>query len=77
MDWHPAWYFNIKNIPEARIQIGDQPMNVKAVIVEGEERSRLYEKFKAASPDFLKYEKGTSRVIPVIRLTPGETHVQK
>jgi deazaflavin-dependent oxidoreductase (nitroreductase family) len=72
MDWHPGWYLNLKNQPEAKIEIGDRVFNVQAVIVEGEERDRLYEKFKTASSNFVKYEKATSqvRVIPVIHLTP-------
>jgi hypothetical protein len=60
----------LKNKPEASVQIGNKAFNVKAVITDGEERARLYERFKAASSNFVKYEKGTSRVIPVIRLTP-------
>jgi len=68
MAWHPDWYLNLKNRPEAKIEIGDKTFNVQAVIMDGEERKRLYEKFKAASRNFVKYEKGTSRVIPVIRL---------
>ena len=70
LDWHPDWYLNLKKSPEAKIEISDKRFNVQAVIMDGEERSRLYENFKAASSNFLKYEKGTSRVIPVIRLTP-------
>jgi deazaflavin-dependent oxidoreductase (nitroreductase family) len=70
MAGHPGWYFNIKDRPEVKIVIGDQPFNVRAKIEEGDERIRLYEKFKAASSNFGKYEKATSRVIPVIRLTP-------
>ena len=68
MDWHPGWYLNLRNRPEAKIEIGDKTFNVQAVIMEGEERVNLYEKFKAASSNFSKYEKGTSRMIPVIRL---------
>jgi hypothetical protein len=60
----------LKNRPEAKIEIGDRAFNVQAVIVEGEERVRLYDEFKAASSNFVKYEKGTSRMIPVIRLVP-------
>lgn len=71
MDWHPAWYFNLKSRPDARIQVGDQTLAVRATILEGAERDRMYEKFKAASSNFAKYEKGTRRVIPVIRLTPA------
>jgi deazaflavin-dependent oxidoreductase (nitroreductase family) len=70
MDWHPGWYFNLKNRPQATIKVGDKTFDVKATITAGEERTRLYEIFKAASSNFVKYEKATSRVIPVIRLTP-------
>jgi deazaflavin-dependent oxidoreductase (nitroreductase family) len=69
-DHHPNWFFNLKNNPEAMIEIGEQTLIVKAYITAGEERSQLYEKFKTASGNFEKYEKGTSRIIPVIRLSP-------
>ena len=70
MDWHPGWYFNLKNKPEAKVEIGHQAFDAQAVFMDGEERTRLYENFKAASSNFVKYEKGTSRIIPVIRLFP-------
>jgi deazaflavin-dependent oxidoreductase (nitroreductase family) len=70
MDWHPGWYLNLKQRPEVKIEIGDKTFNVQAVIMDGEERKRLYEKFKAASSNFMKYENGTSREIPVVRLVP-------
>lgn len=72
MDGHPGWYFNLKKSPETTIQIGDKTFNIKATITDGEERMLLYEKFKAASSNFVKYEKSTSRVIPIIRLTPTD-----
>lgn len=72
MDWHPGWYFNLKNRPQAKITVGDKTVDVKATITSGEERAQLYEKFKAASSNFVKYEKATRRVIPVIRLTPTQ-----
>jgi deazaflavin-dependent oxidoreductase (nitroreductase family) len=70
MDWNPAWYHNLKGNPEAKIEVGDKAFDVKAVITEGEERTRLYEQFKTASDNFVQYEQKTSRVIPVIRLRP-------
>src|SRR5262245_54895918 len=72
MDSHPGWYLNLKNKAEAKIQVGDNVFNVVTVIAENDERTRLYEKFKTASSNFVKYEKGTSRVIPVIRLVPTD-----
>ncbi len=74
-DTDPAWYRNLKTRREAKIEVGDTVFNVQAMIAEREERTRLYEKFKAASSNFAKYEKSTSRVLPVIRLTP--THMQQ
>lgn len=71
-DLHPNWYLNLQERPLAKIEIGDKVFNVNATIVANEERTRLYDKFIAASSNFVKYEKGTSRVIPVIRLTPTQ-----
>ena len=70
MDWHPKWYLNLKRTPEVKIEIGDKTLDVQAVIIDGEERARLYERFKAASSNFEKYKKGTTRKILVIRLIP-------
>ena len=70
MDWNPAWYHNLKDNPQVKIEVGDRTLNASAVITEGEERNRLYEQFKAASNNFVQYEQKTNRVIPVIRLKP-------
>ena len=75
MDWQPSWYFNLQNRPQATIKIRAKSFDVKATIIIGNERTRLYEKFKAASSNFVKYEKASQRVIPVIRLTP--THIEQ
>jgi len=73
-DWDPGWYLNLKTRPEAKIELGETSYNVQAAIAEGDERVHLYEKFKAASSNFIKYEKNTSRELPVIRLTPTHNH---
>ena len=73
-DTDPGWYRNLKTRPEAKIEVGDTAFNVQATIAEHEERTRLYEKFKAASSNFAKYEKSTSRGLPVICRTPGHRH---
>lgn len=73
-DTDPGWYHNLKTRLEAKIEVGDTAFNVQATIAEHEERTRLYEKFKAASSNFAKYEKSTSCVLPVIRLTPAHRH---
>lgn len=72
----PGWYLNLKTKPHVKIEVGDTTVNVRATIADGEERTQLYEKFKAASSNFVKYEQRTSRVLPVIRLTPTQIHQQ-
>ena len=67
-DYHPGWYLNLKNKPDAKVEVGDKSFSVKAEITENEERHTLYEKFKSISSNFSKYEQGTKRLIPVIRL---------
>lgn len=69
-DWDPAWYLNLKQRPEAEIQVGGGALKVRAAFEEGEARKRLYERFKEASNNFVKYEEKTTRVLPVIRLIP-------
>ena len=70
MDMQPGWYLNLKTNPRAVIQVRDQTVDVMATILVGTERDQLYEQFKAAGSNFVKYGKNTSRVIPVIRLIP-------
>ena len=70
----PGWYRNLKTKPQAKIEVGDTTFNVQVTIAESEERTRLYEQFKAASSNFVKYEQSTRRVLPVIRLTPTQIH---
>ena len=77
MDWNPGWYFNLRDQPQATITVGSQSLDVKATIATGDERTQLYEKFKTASSNFVKYEQKTSRIIPVIRLTPTALQPQE
>jgi deazaflavin-dependent oxidoreductase (nitroreductase family) len=68
-DKHPTWYLNLKKNPAARIEIDGKQLEVKAAFADGPERAQLYERFKASSGNFVKYELATNRPIPVVRLT--------
>jgi deazaflavin-dependent oxidoreductase (nitroreductase family) len=48
-DTEPDRYLNLKTRAEAKIEVGDAAFNVQATIVESEEHTQLYEKFKAAA----------------------------
>ena len=65
---HPAWFHNLVANPETIIEIGTETVPVRARVVSGEERERIWERQKAFYPRFAKYEEQTTREIPVIVL---------
>ena len=69
-DSHPDWYYNITANPEVSIEVGEKQLNAVATVAEEPERTRLYEKMEEQSSGFTEYKNKTSRVIPVVMLTP-------
>jgi deazaflavin-dependent oxidoreductase (nitroreductase family) len=69
-DTNPDWYHNLRAHPDARIEVGDDTIDVHATELTGAERDEKYQKQAAAFPGFADYEKKTSRVIPVVALSP-------
>ena len=69
-DVHPGWFLNLRSDPRVRVQIGAKPMAAEARILEGSERERLWGRLVALSPGYRRYEKSTSRVIPLVALHP-------
>ena len=65
---HPAWFLNLQGNPEATVQRGAEQFAVRAHVVEGDERARLWALITAAMPNFAAYQAKTTRVIPVIEL---------
>ena len=65
---HPAWYQNLVAHPEVKVQLGSDVYSARAVVTEGDERDRLWNKIVTESPRFGGYQKKTSRLIPVVRL---------
>jgi deazaflavin-dependent oxidoreductase (nitroreductase family) len=70
---NPDWYHNLKAQPDVTIEVGTKKTDAVAHEATGEERDRLYGMMAEQSPQFGEYEQKTSRVIPVIILTPGDT----
>jgi len=74
-DYNPAWYWNLKANPEVRIEVGDDVIDVLATELQGAERDEKYALQAERYPGFAEYQRMTSRIIPVVALTPtGETH---
>lgn len=67
---HPAWYYNILANPQFEVEVGAKKLKVRATVAEEPERTRLYDKMVAMMPGFDEYRRKTTRVIPVIILTP-------
>jgi deazaflavin-dependent oxidoreductase (nitroreductase family) len=67
---HPAWFHNLKNNPNASVQIGRSQTSVKAEIADPEKKKVLWEKLLKIAPNFEEYQKRTTRDIPVVILHP-------
>jgi deazaflavin-dependent oxidoreductase (nitroreductase family) len=68
-DTNPGWYHNLQARPEARIEVGDQTLDVQASEVKGADRDTLYARQAERYPGFAGYQRKTTRVIPVVALT--------
>ena len=67
---NPGWYHNLLANPRAIIEVGHQTLQVDAVDLQGEERTRMYDKQAELYSGFATYQENTDRVIPVVALIP-------
>jgi deazaflavin-dependent oxidoreductase (nitroreductase family) len=68
-DSNPDWYWNLKANPDARIEVGDDIVDVHATDLQGAERDDKYALQAERYPAFAEYQRKTSRTIPVVALT--------
>jgi deazaflavin-dependent oxidoreductase (nitroreductase family) len=69
---NPDWYHNLKDHPDATIEVGSDTIAVWSRQAEGEERERIFDSQKAVMPGFADYEaKAGGRIIPVLVLEPA------
>ena len=69
-DTHPDWYYNVVANPLVSVEVGTEKFQARASVAEEPERTRLYNQMVAVMPGFGDYRLKTTRVIPVIVLTP-------
>ena len=67
---HPAWFRNLRNHPQATIQVKDRRLEVRAETAEGDERGRLWARLMEVAPGYANYAKRTNRQIPLVILRP-------
>jgi F420H(2)-dependent quinone reductase len=64
----PLWWSNLKQTPQATVQIGAESRPVRARLASAEERARLWPRIKQENPAYARYETLTTRPIPVVLL---------
>lgn len=67
---NPGWYYNLLAHPRVTVEVGTETFQATAAVANEPERTRLYNKMIDMMPGFADYRRKTSRVIPVIVLTP-------
>ncbi|NUS10373.1 MAG: nitroreductase family deazaflavin-dependent oxidoreductase, partial [Streptomyces sp.] len=74
-DRNPGWYHNLLAHPRAEVETGDgtggvRTLAVRAEPLAGAARDEAYARQAARVPAYGDYQRGTSRVIPVVALRP-------
>ncbi len=67
---NPDWYYNVVANPLVSVEVGKEKFQARASVAQEPERSRLYNEMVKMMPGFDDYRHKTTRVIPVIVLTP-------
>jgi deazaflavin-dependent oxidoreductase (nitroreductase family) len=75
---NPDWYHNLLANPTATVELGTERFQVRAHVVAGHERERLYAHHAELMPGFAEYPRKTTRQIPVVLLERliGSIHSQ-
>jgi deazaflavin-dependent oxidoreductase (nitroreductase family) len=66
----PAWHANLLANPEARVQVRDRRVDVRAVLAEGQQRDRLWRELTDANRWLRRAEQRARRRLPVVVLEP-------
>ncbi len=66
----PDWFRNLMQSPRTTIQVQDKAIAVEARQAEGQEYGRLWQVVTRQNSQYLEYQKGMSRRIPIVILTP-------
>ena len=64
----PAWYHNLVANPAVTVEVGPERYEARAVVLQGDERDRVYAEQAKNFPQFGDYQTRTTRKIPVVAL---------
>lgn len=65
---HPAWYLNLAEEPEVRVQVGAERFTARARTATPEEKPELWRTMAEIWPAYDEYQTKTTRDIPVVLL---------
>lgn len=65
---HPDWYHNLVAHPEATVEVGSERFQVRAMVIEGEERERLWNRLAEQYSFLVEHQRKTTRQIPLVAL---------
>ena len=66
----PAWWLNLRDLPDAEVEIGGRRRLVRARPATAEEAARLWSRLDAGYREFATYRAKARRPIPVVILEP-------
>ncbi len=69
-DTPPGWYRNLVAHPEVTVEVRDGRRRCRARPLEPAQAARVWPKLLAIYPAYAEYQKRTTRVIPVVELSP-------
>jgi F420H(2)-dependent quinone reductase len=67
---HPGWFYNLKATPTAKVQVMDRILQVRAEEMPADEAAAFWPRILRFAPSYARYQKATSRTIPLVRLVP-------
>jgi deazaflavin-dependent oxidoreductase (nitroreductase family) len=66
---NPSWFENLRAEPDAEIEVPGERIPVRAEVLEGDERARVWARMAEVWPAYDDYQAKTDREIPVVALS--------
>lgn len=66
---HPAWTYNLLAHPEAEITVRGRRYAVRASVIEGDARDRVWRHLESQWPEYRAYERDSGRTVRLFLLT--------
>jgi F420H(2)-dependent quinone reductase len=68
---HPAWFLNLREMPETEVEVGGSKRRVKVRVASQQEKERLWPRAVEVYGDYANYQRRTEREIPLVILSPA------